>query len=272
VRATLHHSASEQIADLRPAPGEIARRVVVLGAAGWETKFVAAALAERGWSVDARFVVAPGLAVTQGRPFPLDTARHAAVILLDSTATTEVSAVLRFLRSGGGLILGPGVANLAAFRGIRAGGRGESVWSAASGELVARDQLMLQEIAPLVAGASALERRGSHTAVAVRRIGAGRLAQVGYAETWRWRMAGGPEGLAGHRDWWSALVATVAYGGGAEGAAVGNAAPRAALFAALGDPSAPETQRERGLFPVVLLLIALALFGEWTSRRLRGMR
>src|SRR4051812_18465803 len=39
------------------------RRVLVVGAAGWEGKFVVSALEERGWTVAARFTVAPGVDV-----------------------------------------------------------------------------------------------------------------------------------------------------------------------------------------------------------------
>ncbi|HKU62404.1 MAG TPA: hypothetical protein VJQ44_14355 [Gemmatimonadales bacterium] len=42
------------------------RRVLVLGSAGWESKFAVAALEERGWTVDAHLVVAPGADVAQG--------------------------------------------------------------------------------------------------------------------------------------------------------------------------------------------------------------
>ena len=38
--------------------------VVIIGRAGWEAKFVAAALEERGWSVRLRVSVAPGIVVT----------------------------------------------------------------------------------------------------------------------------------------------------------------------------------------------------------------
>jgi hypothetical protein len=42
------------------------RRLLVLGSAGWETKFIIAALEERGWTVDAQIALAPGGDVAQG--------------------------------------------------------------------------------------------------------------------------------------------------------------------------------------------------------------
>ncbi|MDQ3515857.1 MAG: hypothetical protein M3403_03650, partial [Gemmatimonadota bacterium] len=62
------------------------RRVLVLASAGWESKFVVAALEEAGWTVDARLRVAPGVETRQGPDYPLDTARYSAVIALDAAA------------------------------------------------------------------------------------------------------------------------------------------------------------------------------------------
>lgn len=49
-----------------PRDSVVLRRLLVLGRAGWETRFVTTALAERGWRLDARFAVAPGSDVYQG--------------------------------------------------------------------------------------------------------------------------------------------------------------------------------------------------------------
>src|SRR6185503_3060787 len=57
----------------------------------------------------------------------------------------------------------------------------------------------------------ALQRRASVTSIAARRVGAGRVVQSGYQDTWRWRMAGGDESVRDHRKWWSGLVSGVAY-------------------------------------------------------------
>ena len=273
VRVALGSNAAGTVATTRPAPIAPQRHLVVLGAAGWESKFVVAALEERGWQVDARLVVAPGLAVTQGTPFPLDTMRIAAVIALDSTASPFAPAIVRFVRSGGGLLLGPGAAESTALRRI-APGRGEVVLrpNFTSGGTVSRERLGMRDLAPLAPGALPLELRGSHVAVAVQREGAGRVGQVGYLESWRWRMEGGPAGLAGHRDWWAAVVASVAYGGEAAAGGADDPAPRAALFTALGAPSQPTSHTPFTIFPLVLGVLLLCLVGEWASRRLRGAR
>jgi hypothetical protein len=55
-----------------PNPVQL-RRVLVLGDAGWDTKFTVAALEEDGWKVDATMRVAPGASVTQGSTAPIDT-------------------------------------------------------------------------------------------------------------------------------------------------------------------------------------------------------
>src|SRR6476620_9795762 len=49
------------------------RRVLVLGDADWESKFVVAALEEDGWKVDAQTHLAPAVSVTQGSITPIDT-------------------------------------------------------------------------------------------------------------------------------------------------------------------------------------------------------
>src|SRR5262249_37924182 len=81
------------------------RSVVVVGSAGWEGKFIVTALEERGWSVIARFLVAPGVDVAQRASLVLDTARVAAVIAVDTTLGGLGGAIERYVRSGGGLIL-----------------------------------------------------------------------------------------------------------------------------------------------------------------------
>ncbi|MEO8636669.1 MAG: hypothetical protein ABI587_15450 [Gemmatimonadales bacterium] len=273
VRATLRTPARSVIATSASGPVRPPRHVVVLGAAGWEMKFVVAALTERGWVVDARFGVAPGLAVTQGRPFPLDTARHAAVIALDSTAASYARSIVTFLRDGGGALLAPDAAKITELRALAPGRIGTLVRPPLStGGSVSREVLALHELAPLLDDAFALERRGAQVAVAVRRVGAGRIGQVGYRETWRWRMAGGPDGIAGHRAWWAALVASVAYDGGPAAVGTDEPAPRAALLSTLGAPSVGAAHSSRALFPFVLMLLIGCLFGEWSSRRLRGAR
>ncbi len=275
VRAAVGRGEARVVATSTPPPIVNQRHVVLLGAAGWESKFVATALEERGWAVDSRLAVAPDIAVIQGKPFPLDTARHAAVIALDSTAAAYAGAIVNFVRQGGGLLLGPDGASGAAPLGALAPGRGGVMARPAlpSGRPASREFLGLHDLAPLVADAIPLERRGDHVAVAVRRAGAGRVGQVGYLETWRWRMEGGADGVSAHRAWWAAVVASVAYGSESDaGGAGGDPAPRAALFSALGEPGTPASHSPRTLFPVVLAVLGFCLFGEWLSRRLRGAR
>ncbi|MBA2683572.1 MAG: hypothetical protein H0U66_03650, partial [Gemmatimonadaceae bacterium] len=81
------------------------RQAVVLGRAGWEGKFVMAALEERGWKVSSRLRVGPTVFVTQGTPHALDTAHTSVVIALDSSAAAYAGAIASFERSGGGVII-----------------------------------------------------------------------------------------------------------------------------------------------------------------------
>jgi hypothetical protein len=186
--------------------------VVVVGSAGWEGKFVVTALEERGWPVIARFAVAPGVDVGQRAPLVLDTARIAAVIAIDTSLGGLGAAIERYVRSGGGLILA-GPSSLA-----------RSAAALAPGVLGARfrpaalpvDTIGLgatgfYPVTSLGSGGIALERRPGGVSMAARRIGAGRVIQVGYDDSWRWRMAGGQGSDAAHRVWWSRLVSSVAY-------------------------------------------------------------
>lgn len=105
--------------------------------------------------------------------------------------------------------------------------------------------------------------------------------QSGYDETWRWRMAGGDEAVAAHREWWSRLVAAIAYAPLVRRSGTSDAtldeAPLASLIDALGPASAYDTRlvphNDGGLVTRVLFgLIVASLVLEWTSRRLRGAR
>jgi hypothetical protein len=248
-----------------------ARSIVVLGMAGWESKFVARALEERGWQVDARFSLAPRLSVDLGRSFPLDTARHALVIALDSSAATYAPEISRFVRSGGGLILGNG--GLGVRLGELAPGRAGALTRPAALTFESEPQraLALRDLAPLKSDAFALDSRDGRVGVAARRVGSGRVLQIGYRDTWRWRMEGGASSVAAHRAWWAGLVATVAYRPTRFEEPSSNPAPLAALTLALGSPSQLPTERPvESSHLVPLAILVLSLFGEWTSRRLRG--
>ena len=286
----------------------VTRGVVLIGMAGWEAKFVAAALEERGWPVTVRLRVAPGLSV--GSPATLDTSRTAAVIALDSTAASDAGAIAAFVRSGGGLVLGPEASRapaLATLAPARAGARIPAATTfAATVAPVTRETLARAPLVALRPDAVALERRADTVLVAARRVEAGRVVQVGYGDTWRWRMAGADESPAAHRAWWSQVVEAAAYapvaahsGGTVEEPATslpGNPpgaslsgdppgtslaadpAPRAALVAALGDASvAPATWSDGAAIDPsrsvwVYISAALLLLAEWASRRLRGAR
>jgi hypothetical protein len=255
------------------------REVLVLGRAGWESKFVLAALSEAGWRVRARLPTAPGVAVSDPALLPIDTARYDAAVLLDSSAMDLAPAVARFVASGGGLVVAGSATTLDAFRALvpaRAGDRrpGRILLDADS---VTPADLPLRPLAALRADAVPLERQSAGLAAAARRAGNGRVLALGYDESWRWRMLGGASGPALHRAWWSRTVGLVApeHGDAALPAGV-DAAPTAALVEALGPASADPrsaTESASDSLPLALLaLIAAALLAETASRRLRGAR
>ena len=260
----------------------VLRPVLILGAAGWESKFTIAALEERGWRVASRVRVAPDVEVTQGALGTIDTARYSAVIMLDSTAATVAPEISRYARAGGGVILGANAARVASVAGIAPGGVGKRVAGVAGGVASAspRTGLGAFPVASLRTDAVALESRDTNVMVAARRVDAGRVIQVGYDETWRWRMGGGDEAAAAHREWWSRLVAAVAYAPlvpRSSVAATVDEMPLASLVGALG----PATPLDASLAPrrdtaritrILFALVLSSLLGEWTSRRLRGAR
>jgi hypothetical protein len=125
-----------------------------------------------------------------------------------------------------------------------------------------------------------LESRDGVAMIAARRVDAGRVMQVGYDESWRWRMAGGDEGAAAHREWWSRLLAAVAYTPLVprnSGVIAVDETPLASLVDALG-PATPTNARlaprtdSRRITWILFTLIVVSLLAEWTSRRLRGAR
>lgn len=250
------------------------RRILVLGSAGWESKFVVAALSERGWLVDARLTVAPRLTVLAGAPAAIDTSVYAAVIALDSTAASGADAISRYVHSGGGLILGPDAVNLRAFRDMLPAGPGRVV--ASSGlpveRVTTRAELPIHDLAPLRPNAVSLEQVNGHLVAAARRVGSGRVLALGLGETWRWRMQGDAGAVAAHRSWWAGNVAAVAYVPVARSGKTANPAPLASLYQALGAPVSADSGASPGgsLSWVVLLVVMGSLLGEWASRRLRG--
>ena len=261
----------------------VLRPVLVVGAAGWESKFTVAALEERGWRVAARARVAPNVDVTQGPLGAIDTARYSAVIVLDSTGVSLAPNLSRYARSGGGVILAGSAARFADVALIAPGGVGRRVagvaGAVASGS--PRGGLSAFPIASLRPDAVPLESRDAAPVVAARRVDAGRVLQSGYDETWRWRMSGGEGAASAHREWWSRLVAAVAYApvvarSGAPAILV-DETPYASLIHALGPAMPLDTRLTRSTDPLAVdrMLFALALvslLAEWTSRRLRGAR
>jgi hypothetical protein len=255
-------------------------RVLVIGTAGWETKFVTAALEEDGWKVDADIHVAPTVAVTQGT-LSLDTARYSAVIALDGSAASRASDIVRFATTGGGVILAGSSGSLEAFASIRPGTTGRaqagSILEAEPGT-VTQASLGSAPINGLRSDAIRVESRGGEIVTAARRHVAGRVLQTGYLETWRWRMSGGDNAPAEHREWWSRLVASVAYAPAVTSVA-GSAddAPVAGLIDAIGNPSQQSQSAlasAAGSISLWLLfaILSFSLLGEWASRRLRGER
>jgi hypothetical protein len=257
------------------------RRVMVIGAAGWESKFVVAALEEDGWKVDAELHLAPGIDVAQGARSAIDTSRYSAVVALDAAAAPFANGIVDFVHSGGGLILAPAAASLDAFSPLRAGavGRVAPNTAIAQAGAVDRTSLPLAPLTSLRGDAVAIERRGPSIAIAALRVGAGRVLQLGYEDTWRWRMAGGDQSVREHRQWWTDRVSSVAHASmiTRERNAVApiDPAPLASLVSALGPSSVVEAsagfatarlQRMLLLFTV----LALALIAEVASRRLRG--
>jgi hypothetical protein len=250
-------------------------RVLVLGTLGWESKFVAAALEERGWSVDLRLAIAPRTDVRQGAVPAIDE-RYAAVVALDSSAGRDGAAIARYVRAGGGLVLAPSAADVPAFTSLRPGRaleprRGTEPFDPAAEP---RRQLALTPIA-LVAGGVAMERRDTAVAVAARRVERGRVIAVGYEDTWRWRLGGGDDAVAAHRDWWSGLVAAVARTTPRPRttSAQPDEAPYVRMFERLGAPSAL-SERELPWRPpkaVLFTILVGALLTEWALRRLRGL-
>jgi hypothetical protein len=257
-------------------------RIEVVGRASWEGKFVAAALEERGWRVAGRWSIAPGVDVAQGAP-ALDTSDVSAVVALDSSAASLGAALERFVRSGGGLVLAgssalaPALAALAPAASVqRVAPRALNV------DTLDRGSAGFYALSTLRSDATPLERRQDRVAVAARRVGAGRVIQVGFDESWRWRMAGGPGGEGAHRDWWSRIVGSVAYAPvvRSEKAALTPAgaaldAPLALLVDRLGPPRAAAPADFERWSPdsrILLALMLALLLVEWTSRRLRGAR
>jgi hypothetical protein len=258
----------------------VLRRILVIGEASWESKFVVAALEEEGWRVDALIRVAPGVDVTQGSA-AIDTSRYSAVVALDAGASPYANRITEFARNGGGVILGPGAASLDAMATLRAGAVGRSTSetrAAQSGGAVGLATLPLAPITSLRSDATPFEKRGAAIAVAAERVGAGRVLQVGYEDTWRWRMSGADGAVRDHRLWWTRLVSSVAHAPRiprTTSTMSTDEAPMIGLVSIIGSAtplrvtsSLSGSQSDPMLWLFVLL--TLGFIGEIASRRLRG--
>lgn len=255
-------------------------RLVVIGRPGWEAKFVVAALEEDGWKVDALIRVAPGVDVTQGSTAVIDTARYSTVIALDGAAAPYANRIAEFARLGGGVVLAPRAASLGAMAGLRAGTVGRTPPDSRGGVPGEHGIRSLQfvPITSLTNDAVPLETRSAAVVTAARRIGAGRAMQVGYEDTWRWRMSGGEDGVREHRQWWTRIVSDVAYAPRMPrraGDRPTDEAPVLSLVAGLGPSTSQEdmaslTGSTSDWMAWLLMLLGLVLIGEVASRRLRG--
>jgi len=253
-------------------------RLLVIGQAGWEAKFAVAALEERGWQVDAHLIVSPKGDVHQGRIADIDTAHYSAVVAIDSSAARYGDRIANFVKQGGGLVLWSPAARVRSLAAIAPGGAGTLI--ADEGEAVPdsapRSGLELVPITALNPDAIVLEKRGGDVALAARRVGRGRVLETGYTNSWRWRMAGGADAQARHREWMAGLVALVASSGHRTvAAAPSDVAPLVTLIDELG-PSKVSTESS-SLDPAVVArwvfaLACAALLLEWASRRIRGVK
>jgi len=254
----------------------VAKPLLLVGVAGWESKFVAAALEEDGWSVSTRMTVAPGAVVRQGSAAPIDTASYSALIVIDSVSPLDARVVTRFVNEGGGLVAsGPGVRH-PALRGLLPaqtsqipGTLGALLGSSPRSGLNARVFRVSSQVV--------FERRDGAPVIGAIRVGSGRVLNVGYDDTWRLRMVAQEDAAPNrHREWWSSMVGGVALTRlvPREAPAV-DEAPYAATVAALGPPLTGGDLPDHGTpFPWEVFLAAIAvsaLLGEWLSRRLRGM-
>jgi hypothetical protein len=276
-----------------------ARRVMLMAQPGWESKFTAAALEEAGWQVDGSYRVSPRTAVTLGAPARLDTSRYAVIVLLDSMSV-NAAGITRFVQQGGGLVLSGDALRISALASISPV-KASSTRGAVAGALLTERPQRGLDAWEVVAdrGASVVQSDPSdhghvEPVLVAQRVGAGRVVASAYRNSWRWRMEGTDDGAAEHRAWWGGVLALAAGVPAAAGDSLadafpGDAAPYADLVARLGEPVPAD--RGGALAPIVVrtafaalmdrlraapgllfTIIALALLGEWASRRLHGQR
>jgi hypothetical protein len=249
----------------------ITRRVLVVGDINWESKFVTRALEERGWHVDVRLTLRPNVGVDSRRTLTLDTAQYAAVIAVGSTGGVSPAEFAGYVHSGGGLVLAGGAER--AVPELALGSTGATrLARPAIPDSAPRSALELVPVLMQRAGATALERSDTAVAVAIAREDSGRVAQVGYRDTWRWRMLGAGTASEAHREWWASLVAAVAYAPAIHRPVgdAGNPAPYASWIDAMGPATSAPPSPPVVPAAVLFSLAIAALLAETLSRRLRG--
>lgn len=275
------------VAPLSAGAPDVAR-VLVLGSASWESRFLIAALEEGGWSVDAAVTLSPRVTVTQGTARTPSRARHAIVVVLPGTSTSVVSMLPQFVRDGGGLVIVGEAARLPGLAALRAGVPGRTLAGEPGAEAsdTPRHGLDVVPIAALAPGGVILESRDGRTTVAARRVGAGRIVQVGYDNSWVWRMAGNDDAPVAHRRWWTSLLSgivavhaphtRVRLAGASDTL---DASPLAAMARDIGMPvvrELPVTPVRRAVLPeldlrLLVVLTLLSLVASWLIRRWRGL-
>lgn len=258
------------------------KSALVVGMAGWEGKFIAAALEEHGWEVHARFALAPSGDVVQGpAQVRLDTARYSFVVAMDSVIRRYADQLPRYVRRGGGLIVLGEASSVPQLRSLL-----PALWGHPTRPVDFRFEtaddprrsFALGDLYNLKTEAIALEMRDDFVAVAGWRVGEGRVIQIGYLDTWRWRMAGlGEDAVEDHRLWWAALASGVAHAARYHRTVTEEVepTPRATLIETIGDPAPAELELvsildDPRLPPVLFGAAVSLLFLGWTSRRLRG--
>ncbi len=274
--------ASARLAAPRP-PGRLGA-AVVLARAGWEAKFTAAALEERGWTVRTRFAIDPDVVVNAPGGPQLDTSTVAVVVALDSSAAPLAPAIARYVRAGGGLVLAGEAALVPPLAALAPATPALTPVDDSAGTVRPLDRPRADAV-PLawrtVAGTRVL-------VAAARRVGAGRVVQIADEATWHRRLHADDAAPAAHRAWWAQVLAAAAYTGAprpdttppasALAPPPADPAPLAATVAALGPPTSPAAApppparpARRPVSDDVLVPVALgALLTEVASRRLRA--
>lgn len=279
----VHATTAGSMVSALPRDSALLKRVLMIGAPGWESRFIVAALEEAGWPVDAEIPLAPGVRIQQKRVFPLDTSHYSAVVAVDAYAAARAREISRFAQHGGGVILTADAARQPAFAELRASRSppGTVVSSPDQGQAVSLASLPHAPLGGLKSDAIVLETRGRIPMVAARRHVAGRVVQISYEDSWKWRTAGDSAAPRLHRLWWTGLVSKVAYAPRirlvTDRDGLFDDAPMASLHESMGQPASRPGAAAAGLFASrdlrwLFAVACVAFLLEWASRRLRGVR